>query len=904
MMLATSRAGIIPARTRLRVLLTMVFFLLAILGAALALTARERDTALQSGADQVQQFLSRAEVTFNQTLLNIDILLASADETLGLSGQTLDRLNGEQASQALRRTARMNLLLRYIALLDADGRVLASSDFTGPRLDHEIPATLIAEALEQPLSTLVLADVSVSEHTAERVLFIARHLRLRDDEAVVVVAKVPVEKLVGLLAQGLDLPGLELTIERADGRLLLAHPQHVRLGKVSAKPSDLDAQPMRQGRASAARLSGVPALVASRPAIYGDLWITSSLPLDRVFAAWTRQSWAVAMVALLFSLLVVVAAGATLASLRRLTNARNEVTDSQRTLEQALASMDSGFIMLNETGQVLHWNARFIEFFPWAAAGLHRGMPFEYLLEQYADVRFGQSHSEARDAWIASARTRMVGPRTGEPQVEEAEAPDGRQLQIVRRFVPGGGLVVSYHDITALRRARAEVETLAFFDPLTGLANRRLLLDRLAHAVAAAERSGRYGALLFLDLDKFKTINDTLGHEVGDDLLRQIALRLQAQLRDVDTVARLGGDEFVVMIEDLTGPAVRAAQLARDLADKLVKTLAEPYTLAGSRHSSSCSMGAVVFGPGLVEQGTGSGSASELLKQADIAMYQAKALRGNRVCFFDPAMQVALTHRARLETDIVEALRLSQFELYLQPQYDAQGKLLGAESLLRWHHPERGFVSPAEFISVAEERDLIVPIGEWVITTACRLLARWQSSTDPRLRTLDLSVNVSARQFRHRDFVSHVARTLGETGARPTSLKLELTESVVLEDIDDCIRRMNSLRELGVGFALDDFGTGYSSLTYLTRLPLEQLKIDQSFVRNLGLRDSDQVIVQTIIVMARSLGLQVIAEGVETEAQRHTLLELGCENYQGYLLGRPMPVEQFEAGAASRPAGQ
>jgi diguanylate cyclase (GGDEF)-like protein len=898
------RQGLIPASTRLRILLTMLFFLLAILGTALALIARERETAIQAGADQVQQFLSRAEVSFNQTLLNIDILLASVDEMLALGSQTLDSLDTEQASLALKRAARMNLLPRYIALLDGKGKVLASSDLAGAELDHEVPASLLDEALQQPLSTLVLSDALTNERTAERVLFIGRHLRLRDGNAVVVVTEVSVEKFVAVLAQGLDLPGLEFTVERADGRLLLAHPQHVRLGRVSEYPADLDALRMSQGRVSTARLSGVPSLVASRPAIYGDLWITGSLPMDRVLAGWMRQTWAVAIVGLLFATLVLLAAAATLASLRRLLDARSELSESQRTLDQALASMDSGFIMLDEAGRVLHWNARFLEFFPWAKEGLHRGMPFEQLLVRYANLRFGNMPSEARDAWIAGARKRMVSPGTTEPQVDEAEAPDGRKLQIVRRFVPDGGLVVSYHDITALQQARAEIESLAFFDPLTGLANRRLLLDRLAHAVATCERSGRFGALLFLDLDKFKTINDTLGHEVGDDLLRQIATRLQQQLREVDTVARLGGDEFVVMVEDLSGPAVRAAQMARDLADKLVQTLAEPYLLAGRRHSSSCSMGATLFGPGLANlPGQGGNTAGELLKQADIAMYQAKAQRGNRVCFFDPGMQVALTNRAQLEADIAEALRLAQFELHLQPQYDARGQLLGAESLIRWQHPQRGLVSPAEFILVAEERDLIAPIGEWVISTACQQLARWQKDSDPRLRCLSLSVNVSARQFRHHNFVSHVARTLVETGARPTTLKLELTESVMLEDIDDCMRRMNSLRELGVGFALDDFGTGYSSLTYLTRLPLEQLKIDQSFVRNLGQRNTDQVIVQTIIVMARSLGLQVIAEGVETEAQRQTLQELGCDQFQGYLLGRPMPIERFEALArASTPS--
>ena len=446
-------------------------------------------------------------------------------------------------------------------------------------------------------------------------------------------------------------------------------------------------------------------------------------------------------------------------------------------------------------------------------------------------------------------------------------------------------------DISARKLAEAEIAHLAFYDGLTNLPNRRLLLDRLNQAESAAERSGERGALLFLDLDEFKTLNDTLGHEVGDQLLQQVARRLAGAVRSTDTVARLGGDEFVVMLRDLSSDNEEAAATTRRIGEKILHQLNQPYQLGAYAHQQSCSIGVTLFGHKPQP-------AAELLRQADIAMYQVKAQRGDGLCFFDPAMQEAISARAKLEADMREALTLGQFVLHYQPQCTLAGRLVGVEALIRWQHPERGLVMPGQFIGVAEDSEFIVPLGEWVLRTACEQLALWEG--DPLLRHLHLAVNVSARQFHQADFVPQLIQVIQQTGIRPHLLELELTESLVLDNVEESVAKMHLLRTKGVRFSVDDFGTGYSSLAYLTQLPLQQLKIDQSFVRNLGVRHTDSVIVQTIIGMARNLELEVIAEGVETEAQRDFLASFGCHLYQGYLLGRPMPADQLRALALER----
>ena len=432
--------------------------------------------------------------------------------------------------------------------------------------------------------------------------------------------------------------------------------------------------------------------------------------------------------------------------------------------------------------------------------------------------------------------------------------------------------------------AEKQIEHLAFYDLLTGLPNRRLFLDRLQHAMSGCARSGRRGALLYIDLDNFKLVNDTCGHDVGDQLLVEVARRLHGCLRDGDTTARLGGDEFVAMLEDLDAAAGEAAASARIVADKIHEALNRPYLIGGRRHHCTPSIGATLF------TGHGDGS-DDLLKQADIAMYQAKAAGKNTLRFFDPEMQASVAARAALEADLRHAIAGGQFILHFQPQVSRAGRILGGEALLRWQHPERGTIPPDDFIPLAEETGLILAIGQWVLGEACAVLAGWHRQAPAC--GLRLAINVSARQFRQPDFIDSVRQALETSGAPRGMLKLELTESVVLDNVEDTMAKMTALRRLGVGCAMDDFGTGFSSLAYLTRLPLEQLKIDQSFVRRMLDNPTDAVVARSIISLATSLGLTVIAEGVETDAQRAFLARHGCPIYQGYLFGRPMPLARF-----------
>jgi diguanylate cyclase (GGDEF)-like protein/PAS domain S-box-containing protein len=446
--------------------------------------------------------------------------------------------------------------------------------------------------------------------------------------------------------------------------------------------------------------------------------------------------------------------------------------------------------------------------------------------------------------------------------------------------------VATFTDISAHKEAENQIKHLAFYDPLTGLPNRRLLMDRLAQALSSGARHHRNGALLFVDLDDFKTINDTLGHYQGDLLLEQVAQRLSTCIREGDTVARLGGDEFVVMLEDLSEDALVAATQAEAVGEKILFTLNQMYRLGLCEHHSTPSIGITLFGDDPHE------SIDEPLKRADLAMYQAKAAGRNTLRFFDPTMQAVVTARAALETGLREAIQGDQLLLHYQAQVAGNQQVKGVEALVRWQHPQRGMVSPAEFIPLAEDTGLIVPLGQWVLETACRQLALW--AQQPEMAHLTIAVNVSARQFRQHDYIEQVQTVLAHTGANPQRLKLELTESLLVSNVEDVIEKMNVLQEQGVGFSLDDFGTGYSSLSYLKRLPLQQLKIDQSFVRDILIDPNDATIAEMIIGLASSLGLAVIAEGVETEAQKNFLADLGCHAYQGYLFSRPLPIAAFE----------
>jgi diguanylate cyclase (GGDEF)-like protein/PAS domain S-box-containing protein len=446
-------------------------------------------------------------------------------------------------------------------------------------------------------------------------------------------------------------------------------------------------------------------------------------------------------------------------------------------------------------------------------------------------------------------------------------------------------LLTVTRDMTESKQAEEEIRNLAFYDPLTGLPNRRLLQERLRQVVAANSRVGRVSALLFVDLDNFKTLNDTLGHHTGDLLLKEVAKRLSAMVRSTDTVARLGGDEFVIMLENLSDSTEDAATLAGSVGEGILTSICAPFQLNSYECLSTCSIGITVFGER-------AGGVNEILQQADIAMYQAKAAGRNAMRFFAPQLQTAVNERATLEEDLRLAVRENQFELWYQPQISA-GRLVGAEALLRWRHPRRGILGPGEFIGLAEESGLILPLGNWALQQACRQIVAW--SLRKGQPPVNVAVNISARQFRQPDFIEQVLDAIERSGVNPESLTLELTESMLVENIEEVIDRMTALKMLGVHFALDDFGTGYSSLTYLKRLPLDQLKVDRSFVQDILVDATSGAIAQTIVSLSRAMHLDVVAEGIETEEQRRYLQRLGCQIFQGYLFSRPLPVEEFEA---------
>jgi len=748
-----------PLKTRhleLTVLAVVMAFLLAITLAVSSLIWREHEDALRNSAAQSSRFVGGAVAALNRTLLGIDVLLASLEESLALSEQHLDTLDTAQASAMLRSIVGRNLMLRRLALLDAQSHVLAASSFsTIPALPDDFLTRVSAPQVFDLKISAPVRENSNDEH----VLFLARKLKLADGTRVVALAEVLVMQLNTIMVQGADISGLEVTLERSNGQLLAGMPaQDKLLGTLlqHALP-----QGLLDTQSRPARLTGQPALVSTQSILYDDVLIAASVPLEASLASWRAERNFIILVALVFAAMILAAGGFAVWYLARMAQAR-----------------------------------------------------------------------------------------------------------------------------LTIKHSKAEIEHLAFYDHLTNLPNRLLLTDRINHALINSQRKQTFGVLLFLDLDNFKNINDTQGHDVGDLLLKQVALRLTSHVRAHDTVARLGGDEFVVLLEDLSKNSLEAAELAKRIGKTLSSQLALPYELASQSHKSSASIGATLFG-------ADSASAADLLKQADIAMYRAKAQGRNDLCFFDPQMQADISAHAALEADLQQAVVQHQFVLFYQPQVTAHGVVMGAEVLIRWQHPTRGMVPPVQFIPVAEESDVINDIGLWVLQTACQQLSQWQQ--DPSTAQLQLAVNVSARQFRQTDFVALVKAVIGQTGIQPHGLKLELTESLVLDNIDDTIAKMTALKALGVRFSMDDFGTGQSSLSYLTRLPLDQLKIDQSFVRNIGIKPSDGMIVQTIIGMATNLGLEVIAEGVETPDQQAFLAHHGCTLYQGYLFGKPSPLPGFEA---------
>ena len=615
-----------------------------------------------------------------------------------------------------------------------------------------------------------------------------------------------------------------------------------------------------------------PMVIASQALADNLITIHVTQPLTQ-WSRLTHQRWGVFILIATSGVLLVVAAFSLFFYLREMRRVEADLRISATAFESQEA-----MVITNHRNVILRCNQAFLEQTGYSAAEL---------VGQTPDLLKSNWHSsEFYDDLIKTIS--QTGSWRGEIWIRRKNGSMYPSFQTITGVKGVRGWVTHYvgmhTDITERKAAETEIQQLAFYDPLTLLPNRRLMMDRLNHALANSARNGLFGAIFFIDLDNFKTLNDTRGHDQGDQLLQQVAQRLSACMREEDTVARLGGDEFVVMLEGLSENPSEAAHQTKTVGEKILAALNLPYQLNGADHRSTPSMGITLF--------TGhQDSVDELLKRADVAMYQAKAAGRNTLRFFDPGMQAAVIARATMETGIREGLFQNQFQLHYQVQVNVVGEPVACEALLRWQHPTRGLLLPAEFIALAEETGLIVPLGKWVLQTACRQLVQWAAQEISA--HLVLAVNISARQLRQPDFVAMVLEVLDASGANAQRLTLEVTESVLLEDVESIIGTMNALKSRGLRFSLDDFGTGYSSLSYLKRLPLDEVKIDQSFVRNVLTDKDDAAIVRTIVTLARNLDLEVIAEGVETSAQRRFLAEQGCLRYQGFLFGNPAPSEDF-----------
>lgn len=799
--------------------------------------------------------------------------------------------------------------IRALTIFNAQGVIVSRSpdQFVGQNF-AERDYFRIARAGGQ-FSLLYVAPPFLAA-TGEYVLNVVKVLRDGNGSfSGIVLASLDPEYFKTLLESVRYAPDMSVGIAHGEGKLFLLAPSvQGREGTDLMRQDSVFAQHRNSGLKSMTSLDrpdfdGRPSVVALRTVSPREvpmdrpLVLIASRPNDMILAHW-RNSFE--KQALLLALLLLTSAAALAMhqrrqqAYRRLSEARDAERRQAETdlrIADAAFNAQEGMFVTDRDGTILRVNRGMIDNTGFAATELVGHTP---------RVLKSGRHDETfyREMWAAlKSQGQWRGEIWGRRKNGEMY-PKWLTISAVRNEI---GEITHYvgtqFDITERKQAEERIKDLAFYDQLTRLPNRSLLRDRLRQAMAAGTRSRCHGALLLIDLDDFKQINDTQGHHAGDLLLRQVASRLNLSVREEDTVARLGGDEFVIVLTGLGVVAEQAAKKAEFIAEKVLASLGAPFEFGDRAHTCTASIGVALFRGQEV-------AADDLMKQADLTMYKAKAAGRNLVRFFDPAMAAAALRRSELEAALRIALQESQFALYFQPQVRDDGRVVGAEALVRWRHPVRGIVSPAEFIPLAEETGLILGLGEWVLDTACKTLAQWERR--PETSALTLAVNVSAHQFRQPDFVDRVLAAVEANGADPRRLKLELTESVLVENVAEVSGKMIALKQRGIGFSMDDFGTGYSSLAYLKRLPLEQLKIDRSFVDDVLIDPNDATIARTIIALAHNLGLGVIAEGVETAGQRDFLAAAGCRSYQGYLFGRPVPGAEFvgalTASDASMPA--
>jgi|GEM_PF-1078374 len=866
-----------------------------------ALALAQLRTQGQLRAEEATRTLAAAgQLSFDGLLDSVDLELRDTAEEIARRAATRTT-DARSLAHYLERQTRRLPYLSSLRVYDEDGELVAQAGATAPpaNVAHR---EFFTRARDGAANALIVAT-AIPDPTYERSIWpLAR--RITDADGAfegIVVATLRLEHIDAMLGRAALGPQDSIELRDADlglvARKVAGQVNTIRIGDRRACVQEIEA--LKADPAQGTFISEptfIDAVVRTyayrRSPSYGFL-VVAGVSQETVFAQWRQQAWIVLTLLAAFIASTLGFAWILLSAWRRHRSTLETIRASETSLKEAMEIARLGSLVYDLRDETWTSSEAFDQMFGIDAAYPRDMVHWMKLISPDArdEVRTHVNRLIEKDVPF-DVECRIVRPNDGQPRWVQCACR-------VRHDKQGNptAIVGTHQDITARKQAEETITKLAFFDQLTGLANRTLLLDRLRQALSLTGRNGQFGAVMLIDLDNFKSLNDIHGHEKGDLLLKQVATRLTRCMRAEDTVARLvgkntvarlGGDEFVVVLSNLRGTAEDdAATQAKVVASKVLLTINQVYELDGVEFVGTASIGVTLFRGRRV-------TIEELLKQADLAMYRAKQSGKDGFCFFDAALQANVMKRAMLEGNLRRALDLdlSQFQLYYQAQVDGSGHVTGAEVLVRWHHPALGMVSPGEFIPMAEESKLILPMGRWVLETACRQLADWAAR--PEFAHLTIAVNVSAHQFHQADFVSQVLAILSDTKAHPHRLKLELTESLFLRDVDEIIKKMLALKEIGVGFALDDFGTGYSSLMYLKRLPLDQLKIDQSFVRDVLIDPNDAAIARTVAALGQTLGLKVIAEGVESKAQLDFLAHAGVQAYQGYYFSKPLPLPDFE----------